>query len=74
MYLSGFVKKQVVKACLRFLVDQPPYKMYNVQVDWSKLDRRYNTGASTSKASTSTGDPTLSLKVDIVKKLMLEPI
>ena len=48
-----------MKAWLRYLVDQPLYKIYNVQVDWSKLDRRYNTGVSIhNKASTSTVNAT----------------
>jgi hypothetical protein len=37
-YLSGFVKKSVVKVWLRFLLNQPLYKLYNIQVDWTLLD------------------------------------
>lgn len=56
MYLSGFVKKRVVNAWLRFLMDHPLYKIYNIQVDWSKHDQCYNTGASTSNGDTAVSE------------------
>ncbi|CAN7938547.1 unnamed protein product [Ixodes hexagonus] len=37
-YLSGFVRKSIVKAWLRFLVDQQLYKHYDITVDWTVFD------------------------------------
>ncbi|GFV35194.1 uncharacterized protein TNCV_619911 [Trichonephila clavipes] len=34
-YLSGFVRKSVIKAWLRYLVNQPLYKHYDIKIDWS---------------------------------------
>ncbi|GFU18529.1 uncharacterized protein TNCV_4175361 [Trichonephila clavipes] len=38
-YLSGFVRKSVNKAWLRYLVNQPLYKYYNIKIDWSVFDK-----------------------------------
>jgi hypothetical protein len=40
-YLSSYIKKSVLKARLRFLVEQPFYKFYNITVDWSRVDGRF---------------------------------
>ncbi|GFY18044.1 uncharacterized protein TNCV_3385351 [Trichonephila clavipes] len=38
-YLSGFVRKSVIKAWLRYLVNQPLYKHYDIKIDWSVFDK-----------------------------------
>ena len=37
-YISGFVKKSTVEAWLRYLIEQPLYKYYNIAVDWSVFE------------------------------------
>ncbi|GFS90931.1 helitron_like_N domain-containing protein [Trichonephila clavipes] len=41
-YLSGFVRKSVIKAWLRHLVNQPLYKHYDIKIDWSVFDKDMN--------------------------------
>ncbi|GFW15975.1 uncharacterized protein TNCV_4432481 [Trichonephila clavipes] len=38
-YLSGFVRKSVIKAWLRYLVNQSLYKHYDIKIDWSVFDK-----------------------------------
>ena len=40
IYLSGVVKKRVVKQWLHFIINQPLYKVYNIVIDLSQLDGR----------------------------------
>ncbi|GBP92637.1 hypothetical protein EVAR_62210_1 [Eumeta japonica] len=38
-YLSGYVRKSVIKAWLRYLINQPLYKHYDIKIDWSVFDK-----------------------------------
>jgi len=38
-YLSGVVKKRVVKEWLKYLIDQPLYRQYSIKVDYEMMDR-----------------------------------
>lgn len=41
-YLSGYVKKSTIEAWLRYLVEQPLYKHYNITIDWSVFRNSVN--------------------------------
>jgi hypothetical protein len=38
VYLSGYVNKGAVRAWLRYLVQQPLYKLYDIKTDFTDLD------------------------------------
>lgn len=42
-YLSGFVQKRNIKLWLKYLVDQPLYKHFNITIDWRALDESHDT-------------------------------
>jgi hypothetical protein len=57
-YLSGYVKKSVLKVWLSFLVEQPLYKFYNITVNWSRVDGRFKrrSEATADSEATATDD------------------
>jgi hypothetical protein len=40
-YLSGFVKKSIINAWLRYLINQPFYKHYNIAINWEAFGFSY---------------------------------
>jgi hypothetical protein len=41
-YLSGFMKKSVLKAWLRYVICQPLYKHYNITIKWETFGFFYH--------------------------------
>lgn len=38
-YLTGFVKKRVIKEWLEYLVQKPLYRRYNITIDWTNFNK-----------------------------------
>jgi hypothetical protein len=74
-YLSGYVKKSVLKTWLSFLVEQPLYKFYNITVDWSRVVGRLKrrSVATADSEATATDDMDIvieTLSTDTVSEIV----